>query len=251
MSDILVHTEAIPARTIVIDDLPKSEVVMGSREAPELKQERAKNYYLEYGRTVVDQDVVKKMLELDSSFVDLTGESGIFPKALSDLGATVVAAEVGDHYSGEIGKHFPVTQLDAEAPLGPQLAGLSQRDTILLNDPFEEHLIPMQRWIEALDWVPSGKFVFYFGCPRTWTPVVVWHEFEKPKQGPHELVFNNAQQRWMEIIVASPLRFNKRLERDFTKVFDLGKELPGVFQIDEGIFPPSGGRSVFEVWQKN
>lgn len=176
-------------------------------------------FYRRYGRTIPDKKVIEKILSLDKTLIDVTGESGIFARACSKFPPIdIAAADFGLEAYPK--KFFPVTKLDMGASISGQLPVAPR--SVFMGDPFDQPLIPMDRWLEILDWIPQEKFLFYSGIARNWE--------QKSIVGATGI----------QIIREGPQRFNNKLASEFTQTFSRGP-VPG--------WHPNLP-SIFEVWQK-
>jgi len=214
------------------------------------KKERV-DFYYEYGRTLPDKALLERVA-LNGPILDVNAEAGYISKVLKDMNPLldIEAVNIGRHYSGKIGKHFKVNRLSKYQEFGPQMDKLGIRPrNVFMADPFDEHLIYMDRWIEVVQWIPKGGLLIYFGAPRTEKGFYVELGPEMPPspQAEDDVIqhysrFNPRSGNWEMEVVASHDRFNTLLDSSFTKVYDHGKQVPGFLEE----IP-----SVFEVWRKN
>lgn len=216
---------------------------------PEWDDRRAagEEFFRRYGRTLPDNGVITKILATDKTFIDITGESGIFANACSKFPPIDVLAadfEVQRYKT----KFYPVTTLDYTQPLGPQLDAITAPRSVFMGEPFgQKGTIPLDRWCEALDWIPAGKVLYYFGPERNWTEGSAEQVTEPGAARPDHMLPNYLLRMnfgggyWEAITPEGPARFNNKLANEFTLTYSQ----PAV----EGWHPKLP--SIFEVWQKN
>jgi len=240
--------------------VPNNEVGSKARLMKSDKRQASLDYYMQYGRTFPDKKILDMCLAKDTTILDVNGESGIISLELKKFpGSIIDAVQIGSHYTGKVGRYYPVTKVSKWDDFATQLSalGIAPR-SVFMGDPFDEKLVFMERWLEVLAWVPPSKFLFYFGMPRTrkgkYFPIASADdpEMKDPNNPPvqtgessgraYMIRYNTELGYWEEIMVDGHQEFNDKLVAEFTKVYDHGKILPGVFKT----IP-----SIFEIWQKN